>query len=172
LRELSANFNSAQRVEERLYAFATERHCELKDYLDPINKDTVGNKLDMQMNCVRHVMNVELADNAQTEFFRQECVEECPDFMLKYAPLSAAMLMTTAVKYLQAKDKSTQPLSYNARAPVRRANDRAGRGAVDANLRQLPDEHRAGVQLVRRRRLVAREHDRRQRHPEARGRGA
>ena len=112
LRALSANFNSAQRVEERLYAFATERHCALKDYLDPNNRDTVGNKLSMQMNCVRHVMNVELADNAQTEFFREACVEECPDFMLKYAPLSAAMLMTTAVKFIQAKDKSAQPLSY------------------------------------------------------------
>jgi hypothetical protein len=50
LQELSANFNAAQRVEERLYAFATERHCALQDYLDPHNKDTVSNKLGMQKN--------------------------------------------------------------------------------------------------------------------------
>jgi hypothetical protein len=112
LRELSAHFNSSQRVEERLYSFAMERHCALKDYLDPANKDTVGNKLSMHMNCVRHVMSVELADNAQTEFFKQACEEECPEFMLKYAPLSAAMLLTTAVKFIHAKDKSQQALSY------------------------------------------------------------
>jgi hypothetical protein len=99
-------------VEERLYAFATERACALKDYLDPDNKDNVRSKLAMHMNCVRHVMNVEVADHAQTEFFKQACVEECPDFMLKYAPLSAAMLLTTAVKFIQAKDNSQQPLSY------------------------------------------------------------
>ena len=112
LGELSANFNSMQRVEERLYAFAAERQCALKDYLDPHNKDNVGNKLSMHMNYVRHVMNVELADNTQTEFFKQACVEECPDFMLKYAPLSAAMLLTTAVKFIQAKDNCQQPVSY------------------------------------------------------------
>ena len=112
LRELSANFNSAQRVEDRLYAFATERQCALKDYLDPDNKDNVGNKLSMHMNCVRHVMSVEMADNAQTEFFKQACAEECPDFMLKYAPLSAAMLLTTAVKFIHAKERTQQALSY------------------------------------------------------------
>jgi len=112
LRELSSNFNAVQRVEERLYAFATERACALKDYLDPDNKDTVGSKLGMQMNCVRHVMSVELADNAQSEFFKQACADECPDFMLKYAPLSAAMLLTTAVKFIHAKDNCQAPLSY------------------------------------------------------------
>jgi hypothetical protein len=35
LDELSANFNAMQRVEERLYAFASERASALKDYLDP-----------------------------------------------------------------------------------------------------------------------------------------
>ena len=112
LRELCANFNAAQRVEERLYAFAAERAVALKDYLDPDNKDNVGTKLGMQMNCVRHVMNVELADNAQAEFFKQACAEECPDFMLKYAPLAAAMLLTTAVKFIQAKNNCAQPVSY------------------------------------------------------------
>ena len=112
LRELSAHFNAVQRVEQRLYAFATERQCALMDYLDPDNKDSVSNKLGMQMNFVRHAMNVELADNAQTEFFKQACVEECPDFMLKYAPLSAAMLLTTAVKFIQAKESCQQPVSY------------------------------------------------------------
>ena len=112
LAELSSHFNAVQRVEERLYAFAAERALALKDYLDPDNKNTVRNKLGMQMNCVRHVMNVELADNTQTEFFKQACADECPDFMLKYAPLSAAMLLTTAVKFIHAKDKCQEPLSY------------------------------------------------------------
>jgi hypothetical protein len=112
LRELAASFNSAQRVEERLYAFALERQAALKDYLDPDNQNTVRSGLAMQMNSVRHAMNIEVADNAQSEFFKQACAEECPDFMLKYAPLSAAMLLTTAVKFIQAKDKSQQPVSY------------------------------------------------------------
>ena len=112
LRELSAHFNSVERVEERLYAFATARECALKNHMDPANKNNVRTKLAMHMNCVRHVMSVEMADNAQTEFFKQACVEECPDFMLKYAPLSAAMLLATAVKFIQAKDSCQQPLSY------------------------------------------------------------
>ena len=114
LRELSANFNALQRVEERLNAFATERTCALKDYLDPDNKNNVHNKLAMPTNFVRHVMSVEVADNAQSEFFKQACAEECPDFMLKYAPLAAAMLLTTAVKFIQTKDNSQQPLTYKA----------------------------------------------------------
>jgi hypothetical protein len=112
LRELSANFNAAQRVEERLFAFATQRDAALKDHLDPDNKNNVRNKLGMQMNAVRHTMNIEVADNAQSEFFKQACAEECPDFMLKYAPLSAAMLLTTAVKFIQAKDNCQQPMTY------------------------------------------------------------
>jgi hypothetical protein len=112
LRELSSNFNAVERVEERLYAFAAERASALKDYLDPDNQNTVHSKLGMQMNCVRHVMNVELADNAQTEFFKEACADECPDFMLKYAPLSAAMLLATAVKFIHAKDNCQAPLSY------------------------------------------------------------
>jgi hypothetical protein len=112
LRELSANFNAVERVEERLYAFVNDRASALKDHLDPGNQNNVGCKLAMHMNCVRHVMNVELADNPQCEFFKQACAEECPDFMLKYAPLSAAMLLTTAVKFIQAKDNSQKPLSY------------------------------------------------------------
>ena len=114
LSNLCANFNALERVEERLNAFATERACALKDYLDPHNKNSVHNKLGMPMNFVRHAMSVEVADNAQTEFFKQACAEECPDFMLKYAPLAAAMLLTTAVKFIQAKDNSQQPLTYKA----------------------------------------------------------
>ena len=113
LQGLSKTFNSITRVEDRLYKFSEERMSALTNFLDPHNKDNVHKTLSMPTNLVSHVMNIEAADNAQTEFFKKVCCEECPDFLLKYAPLSAAMLLTTAVKFL-AKDGCTDPLSYRA----------------------------------------------------------
>jgi hypothetical protein len=113
LDELSKTFNSITRIEDRLYKFSEERMSALTNFLDPHNKDNVHKTLSMPTNLVSHVMNIQAADNAQTEYFKKVCCEECPDFLLKYAPLSAAMLLTTAVKFL-AKDGNTQPLSYRA----------------------------------------------------------
>lgn len=110
LDELYGNFNSIARIEERLYHFSEERCAALENFLDPHNKENLHCSLAMPTNLVRHVMNVRTADNAQTEFFKQVCTEECPDFLLKYAPLSAAMLLTTAVKFLGTK--SNAPVSY------------------------------------------------------------
>jgi hypothetical protein len=114
LDELCSNFNSIGRIEERLSSFSAERSSALKDFLDPHNKDNVHSTLAMPTNQVRHVMNIDSADNAQVEFFKQVCTDECPDFLLKYAPLSAAMLLTTAVKFLAAKSPSAAPVSYKA----------------------------------------------------------
>ena len=114
LQELCGNFNSIARVEERLSHFSDERTSSLKDFLDPHNKDNVHSALAMHTNSVRHVMNIDAADHTQAEFFKQVASEECPDLLLKYAPLSAAMLITTAVKFLAAKDAGTQPLSYKS----------------------------------------------------------
>jgi hypothetical protein len=113
LNELCSSFNSITRIEERLYKFSEERMSALTNFLDPHNKDNVHKTLSMPSNLVRHVMNIDVADNAQTEFFKQACCEECPDFLMKYAPLSAAMLLTTAVKFLK-KDKGDEPISYKA----------------------------------------------------------
>lgn len=110
LDELCGNFNSIARIEDRLYQFSEERCFAMNNFLDPHNKDSLHSSLAMPTNLVRHVMNVRTADNAQTEFFKQVCTEECPDFLLKYAPLSAAMLLTTAVKFLGTK--SSAPVSY------------------------------------------------------------
>ena len=112
LDELYGNFNSISRIEERLFHFSEERCTALNNFLDPHNKENVHSTLAMPTNLVRHVMNVRTADNAQTECFKEMCVEECPDFLLKYAPLSAAMLLTTAVKFLGTK--STAPVSYKS----------------------------------------------------------
>ena len=113
LHDLTSKFNSINRIEERLFYFSEERSSALTNFLDPHNKDNVHATLAMPTNAVRHVMNVDTADNAQTEFFKQVCCEECPDFLLKYAPLSAAMLLTTAVKFLS-KDNTTSPVSYKS----------------------------------------------------------
>jgi len=112
LDELCGNFNSIARIEERLFHFSEERCSALENFLDPDNKENMHCSLAMPTNLVRHVMNVRTADNAQTEFFKQACAEECPDFLLKYAPLSAAMLLTTAVKFLGTK--SSAPVSYKS----------------------------------------------------------
>lgn len=114
VQELCGNFNSIARVEERLCHFSGERTSSLKNFLDPHNKDNVHSALAMHTNSVRHVMNIDAADHTQAEFFKEVCAEECPDLLLKYAPLSAAMLFATAVKFLAAKDAGTQPLSYKA----------------------------------------------------------
>jgi len=113
LQDLTRKFNAIGRIEERLNYFSDERMSALKNFLDPHNKDNVHTTLAMPSNAVRHVMNVDVADNQQCEFFKQVCAEECPDFLLKYAPLSAAMLLTTAVKFLS-KDSSTSPVSYKS----------------------------------------------------------
>ena len=113
LRDLTSKFNSAGRLEERLFYFSEERMSALKNFLDPHNKDNVHATLAMPTNAVRHVMNVDVADNQQCEFFKQVCAEECPDYLLKYAPLSAAMLLTTAVKFLS-KEASAAPVSYKS----------------------------------------------------------
>jgi len=112
LDELCGNFNSIGRIEERLASFSAERSSAVKDFLDPHNKENVHSTLAMHTNQVRHVMNIDSADNAQAEYFKQVCTDECPDFLLKYAPLSAAMLLTTAVKFLAAKNMSASPVSY------------------------------------------------------------
>lgn len=114
LQELCGTFNSIARVEERLANFSEERTSSLKNFLDPHNKDNVHSGLAMHTNSVRHVMNIDGADHTQAEFFKAVCSEECPDLLLKYAPLSAAMLFATAVKFLAAKDAGTQPLSYKS----------------------------------------------------------
>jgi len=113
LRDLTSKFNAMGRIEERLNYFSDERMSALKNFLDPHNKDNVHTALAMPSNAVRHVMNVDVADNLQSEFFKQVCAEECPDFLLKYAPLSAAMLLTTAVKFL-AQQNPTAPVSYKS----------------------------------------------------------
>jgi hypothetical protein len=113
LRDLTSKFNVMGRIEERLNYFSYERMSALKNVLDPHNKDNVHTTLAMPSNAVRHVMNVDVADNLQSEFFKQVCAEECPDFLLKYAPLSAAMLLTTAVKFL-AQQNPTAPVSYKS----------------------------------------------------------
>jgi len=113
LHDLTSKFNSINRIEERLFYFSEERTSALRNFLDPHNKDNVHATLAMPTNAVRHVMNVDTADNQQCEFFKQVCSEECPDFLLKYAPLSAAMLLTTAVKFLS-KDSPTSPVSYKS----------------------------------------------------------
>lgn len=110
LQNLSGKFNSISRIQERLAHFSQERTHAMKNFLDPNNKDNVHSTLAMPSNLVKHVMNIDVADNAQSEFFKQVCTEESPEFLLKYAPLSAAMLLTTAVKFLS-KDDST-PLTY------------------------------------------------------------
>lgn len=112
LDELCGHFNSISRIEERLYHFAEERSLALDNLFDPHNKDSMHSSLAMHTNLVRHVMNVRTADNPQAECFKDMCAEECPDFLLKYAPLSAAMLLTTAVKFLGTK--SAAPVSYKS----------------------------------------------------------
>jgi hypothetical protein len=111
LEELCGNFNSIARIEERLYQFSEQRCFAIDNFLDPHNKDSLHSSLAMPTNLVRHVMNVRTADNAQTEFFKQVCTEECPDFLLKYAPLSAAMLLTTAVKFLPRRSRTSRSLT-------------------------------------------------------------
>jgi hypothetical protein len=112
LQQLCNNFHSIDRVQQRLIFFSEERYSALSDFLDPHNKNLLHTTLGMTSNGVRHVMNVNTVDNEQAEFFKQACVQECPDYLLKYAPLSAAMLLTTAVKFLQLKNGSTTEMSY------------------------------------------------------------
>ena len=112
LKQLCNNFHSIDRVQQRLIFFSEERYSALSDFLDPHNKNTLHTTLGMTSNGVRHVMNVNTVDNEQAEFFKQACVHECPDYLMKYAPLSAAMLLTTAVKFLQLKHGSTTEMSY------------------------------------------------------------
>ena len=87
LQSLSGKFNSINRIQERLTHFAQERTHGIKNFLDPNNKANVHTALSMPSNLVKHVMNIDVADNAQSEFFKQVCTEECPEFLLKYAPL-------------------------------------------------------------------------------------
>lgn len=114
LRDLTSKFNCIGRIEERLFDFSEERMSALKNFLDPHNKDNVHATLAMPTNAVRHVMNVSVADNQQCEFFKQVCADECPDYLLKYAPLSAAMLLTTAVKFLSSESSAGSPVSYKS----------------------------------------------------------
>jgi hypothetical protein len=110
LQNLSSKFNSINRIQERLTHFAQERIHGIKNFLDPNNKNNVHTALSMPSNLVKHVMNIDIVDNAQSEFFKQVCTEESPQFLLKYAPLASAMLLTTAVKFLSKDDSA--PLTY------------------------------------------------------------
>jgi len=112
LQNLTDKFNAISRIQERLSHYSQERSTALKNFLDPNNKNNVHSTLAMPVNLVKHVMNIDVADNAQSEFFKQVCTEECPQFLMKYAPLSAAMLLTTAVKFLSQEDSA--PLTYKA----------------------------------------------------------
>lgn len=100
---LNANFQNQERIEQRLNSYSQSRLDALQDYLDPNNKGCVYNALAMPKSLVRQVTNCKSMDPQQLEYFQQACYERTPEVCTKSGPLAAALLLSTAVKYVLQK---------------------------------------------------------------------
>ena len=105
---LNANFQNQERMEQRLNNFSQGRLDALQDYLDPNNKGCVYNALAMPKSLVRQVTTCKSMDPQQLEYFQQACYERTPEVCTKSGPLAAALLLSTAVKYVMQKHPETR----------------------------------------------------------------
>jgi len=105
---LNANFQNQERMEQRLNNFSQGRLDALQDYLDPNNKGCVYNALAMPKSLVRQVTTCKSMDPQQLEYFQQACYERTPEVCTKSGPLAAALLLSTAVKYVMQKYPETR----------------------------------------------------------------
>ena len=104
LKLLNSNFQSQERIEQRLNAFSQQRLDALQNYLDPNNKGCVYNALAMPQALVRQVTSCKTMDPQQLEYFQQSCYARTPELGTKAAPLAAALLLSSAVKFVLQKN--------------------------------------------------------------------
>jgi hypothetical protein len=103
LTQLNSKFQNQERIEQRLKNYSQMRLDAVQDYLDPNNKGCVHNGLAMPFSLVRQVTNCKTMDPQQLEYFQQACYERTPEVCTKAGPLAAALLYSTAVKYVTQK---------------------------------------------------------------------
>lgn len=103
LTQLNRTFNNQERIEQRLNTYSQQRMDAFQDYIDPNNKGCLYNALAMPRSLVKHVTNCKSLDPQQLEFFQNACYSRTPQVCSKTGPLAAALLLSTAVKYVTAK---------------------------------------------------------------------
>jgi hypothetical protein len=114
LKQLNCNFNTHERIEQRLKGYSQQRLDAFQDYVDPHNKGCLFSALAMPCALVKHVTNCKTMDPQQLEFFQNACYARTPAVCSKAGPLAAALLLSTAVKYATAKHCPTGVLTYKA----------------------------------------------------------
>ena len=116
---ISANFNDQKRIEQRLNKFSQSRLDAFQDYVDPHNKGTLYSGMSMPYALVKHVTNCEKMDPHQIEFFKKACYTNSASVTSKYAPMAAALLMSTAVKFAATRGRADSvPFTYRSLGDV------------------------------------------------------